>query len=289
MTPTARFPDLFRPALPARPVLRARFAALVLAAAAFAAAVVLAGCSQEGKTVQNALPVPGIAYDVTKYTARNDTIIVNGVATDTFTTVVMDVRLKVQTVYRNGCEARGGLELRLIGADTSRVYVVSPVARYTADEDCNVGASGDTLQTITLKDLTVVRKLTAGIPGDYVFARMQVEGADAPPFEFDIRHDLATPGSDSTLYDIEVEDATSGLPIDGALVTVQQHGTPNNIGDGVTSGGGKFQFSVAYGVLAGTPGDSYIVKVSYAGRITLFRAIDFPSLSKRREAIVVRV
>ncbi len=53
MTSTARFPDVFR---------RARLAALALLAAAG-----LAGCSQEGKTVQNALPVQGIAYDVTAF------------------------------------------------------------------------------------------------------------------------------------------------------------------------------------------------------------------------------
>lgn len=277
MTQTARFPRVFS---------RVRLAALVLAAAA---ATVLAGCSEEGRTIQNALPVPGIAYDVTSYTTRNDTIKVNGVPTDTLTTVVMDVRVKVQTVFHNGCEARGGLELRLEGPDTARVYVITPLVRYTADEECNVGMSGDTLQTITIKDLIITRKLTIGIPADAVFAQMNVTGSDGPPISFDLRHDLATPSADSTLYDIKVEDATSGLALDGALVSVQEYGTPNILGEGMTSGGGKFLFSVAYGVLAGTAGDSYIVKVSYAGRITLFRAIDFPSLSKRREAIVVRV
>jgi hypothetical protein len=128
-----------------------------------------------------------------------------------------------------------------------------------------------------------------GVPSDTFFAHMQVAGETAPPIEFDIRHDLATPGADSTIYDIKVEDATTGVPIDGALVTVQENGTPNILGEGTTSGGGKFSFSVAYGIVPGAPGDAYIVKVSYAGRITVFRAIDFPSLSRRREAIIIRV
>ncbi len=277
MTPTARFPGVFT---------RVRLAAPVLAAAAAAA---LAGCSEEGRTIQNALPVPGIAYDVTRYTTRNDTIKVNGIPTDTLTTVVMDVRVKVQTVFHNGCEARGGLELRLEGLDTARVYVITPLARYTADEECNVGLSGDTLQTITIKDLIITRKLTVGIPADALFARMQVAGESGPPISFELRRDLATPGADSTTYDIKVEDATSGLALDGALVIVQQYGTPNILGEGTTSGGGKYLFAVAYGDSAGTSGDAYVVKVSYAGRITIFKAIDFPSLSKRREAIVVRV
>ena len=278
MTSTARFPDVFR---------RARLAALALLAAAG-----LAGCSQEGKTVQNALPVQGIAYDVTEYTTRNDTVYNSDQTIDyerSKTTVIMDVRLKLQTVYRNLCEARGGLELRKVGPEINPVYIVTPLARYTADEDCNVGASGDTLQTITIKDLRISAPLWYGVPDDTVLARMQVAGEAAPPIEFDVRHDLATPEADSTIYDIKVEDATTGLPIDGALVTVQQNGTPNILGEGTTSGGGKFSFSVAYGIIPGTPGDAYIVKVSYAGRITVFQAIEFPSLSKRREAIVVRV
>ncbi len=203
----------------------------------------------------------------------------------------MDVRLKLQTVYRNLCEARGGLELRKVGPDSNTVYIVTPLARYTADEECNVGASGDTLQTITIRNLIRSQSglLSSSLPSSTVFLQMQVEGESAPPIKFDIRYDLATPGADSTIYDIKVEDATTGLPIDGALVTVQQNGTPNILGEGTTSGGGKFLFSVAYGIIPGTPGDAYIVKVSYAGRITVFQAIEFPSLSKRREAIVVRV
>jgi hypothetical protein len=276
MTSTARFPDVFR---------RARLAALVLLAAAG-----LAGCSQEGKTVQNALPVPGVAYDVTAY---SETTVVDDKVppVDTLrTTVTMEVRLKLQTVYRNLCEARGGLELRVIDTGTplahNYVHVVTPLARYTADEECNVGASGDTLQTLTIRALIRSWYSFEATP---VFARMQVAGENAPPIEFDIRQDLATPGADSTLYDIKVEDAASGLPIDGALVSVQQNGTPNILGEGITSGGGKFSFSVAYGIVPGSPGDPYIVTVSYAGRITKFRAISYPSLSKRREAIIVRV
>lgn len=282
MTSTARIPDVFR---------RARVAALALV---LLAAAGLAGCSQEGKTVQNTLPVQGIAYDVTAF--RETTFVNDTVAPiDTFTTnVTMDVRIKVQTVYRNLCEARGGLELRQVDGGTPLnpeiIYIVTPLARYTADEECNVGAAGDTLQTITIRGLFKSDTgLLSTLPPGTVFARMQVVGEGAQPIEFDLRYDLATSGADSTLYDIRVEDATSGLPLDGALVTVQENGTPNIIGEGTTSGGGKFSFAVAYGGAAGDAGDPYIVKVSYAGRITVFRAIDFPSLSKRREAIVVRV
>jgi hypothetical protein len=276
MTSTARFPDVFR---------RARIAALVLLAAAG-----LAGCSQEGKTVQNTLPVSGIAYDVTAY---SETTVVDDKVppVDTFrTTVSMDVRLKLETAYRNLCEARGGLELRVLNTATPRldddIYVVTPLARYTADEECNVGASGDTLQTLLI-NLPIKSWYSFETPP--VFARMQVVGESGPPIEFEIRQDLATPGADSTLYDIKVEDAASGVPIEGALVSVQQYGTPNILGEGTTSALGRFSFSVAYGILPGAPGDAYIVKVSYAGRITLLEVIDFPSLSRRREAIIVRV
>jgi len=274
MTSTARFPDVFR---------RARIAALALV---LLAAAGLAGCSQEGKTVQNTLPVSGIAYDVTAY---SETTVVDDKVppVDTFrTTVTMDVRLKLETAYRNLCEARGGLELRQIGTSLVPVYLVTPLARYTADEECNVGAAGDTLQTITIHPL-IKSWYSFEVPP--VFARMQVAGESGPPIEFNIRQDLATPGADSTLYDILVEDATTGLPIEGALVAVQQYGTPNILGEGTTSAAGRFSFSVAYGILPGAPGDAYVVKVSYAGRITVLEVIDFPSLSRRREAIIVRV
>lgn len=276
MTSTTRISGVFSPV---------RLVALVLSAVAAAA---LAGCGEEGKTVENALPVPGIAYDVTAY--RETTVVNDFVApVDTFTTTgFMDVRVKVQTVYRNGCEARGGLELSEIGPTLLPIRVITPVARYTSDEECNIGVSGDTLQTITIRGIAH-QWTNSLVPVDPVFARMQVVGESGVPIEFDIRHDLATIGADSTTYDIKVEDATTGLAIDGALVTVQQYGTPNILGEGTTSGGGKFVFSVAYGPIAGTSGDPYVVKVSYAGRITIFRAVEFPSLSKRREAIVVRV
>ncbi len=277
MTSTTRIPGVFS---------HLRLVALVLAAAA---AAVLAGCSEEGRTIQNGLPVPGIAYDVTAYRETTTTADDRVAPIDTFTTTAfMDVRLKIQTVYRNGCEANAELELRLAGPDTQRVYIVTPVARYTADSECNVGTSGDTLRTINVRGLALQWRNTL-TPADPVFVQMQVEGEGNPPIVFDIRYDLATVGSDSTLYDIKVEDATTGLALDGALVTVQQYGTPNILGEGTTAGGGRFAFALPAPGAVGEDGERYVVKVSYAGRITLFRAIDFPSLNRRREAIVVRV
>ncbi len=279
MTSTARFPDFFRRcALP--------FVTVLLAVSA----AFLAGCGKEGRGIESELAVDGVAYDVTDYTSRNDTIRnTSGVPIDTITTVVMSMKLKLQTPYYNGCEARGGLELRLEGTDTARVYVVDPIARYESDESCNIGISGDTLQTLDIVNMTITRKLTAGFPGDVLFARMRVEQLGGPPIEFDVRHDLATPGADSTLYDITVEDAATGTPLDNALVEVTEAGTPNVLGSGVTANGGKFSFSVEYGLLPGLPGDPYLVKVTYDGRIKILRVVTDPSLSKRREAIIVRV
>lgn len=291
MTSTTRFPSLFCHARRAR---RARLAVLALVLAAAAAA--LTGCSQEGRSIQNALPVPGLAYDMTGYTrvavAIRDT---SGTAIDSLITLVMDVRLKLQTEYRNGCEARGGIELRSIPRPDASplpdtlLYVVTPLAHYTADEACNIGVSGDTLQTITIRGLTASGKKSVGFDDAMFLAYMEVRGLDAPPIAFNLDLKVASLGADSTLYDIRVEDVTTGLPLDGALVSVQRSGTPNILGEGTTADGGLFAFSVASAGEAGAPGDPYVVKVSYAGRITLFSVIDFPSLSRRREAIIVRV
>ena len=233
----------------------------------------------------------GIAYDVTAY---SETTVVDDKVppVDTFrTTVTMDVRLKLQTVVSQ--PLRGARRARVAPGrhrPGDLVYIVTPLARYTADEECNVGASGDTLQTITIR--TLVRscgQLSRRSPGDRL-RQMQVAGESGPPIEFDIRHDLATPGADSTLYDIKVEDATTGLPIDGRAGhrAAERHAEHPRRGHDL-----RRREVLVLRRLRDRAGHArrcvHREGLVRGAHHACSEAIDFPSLSKRREAIVVRV
>lgn len=260
----------------AQPIPR-RFAtagALVLALAAAS----LAGCGQEGKTIQTDLPVLGVAYDATEVTATTDT-------TTGAVTAVANVKFKVLTTYANGCEARGGLELRRENPAGPALFVITPLARYTADEECNIGAAGDTLQTITVRGLSL--RLPPSSSVDSV-ARFEVRGFGAPPIRFDLHFDDTT-NDTTTGFTVNVEDKDTGAPIDGANVRVERFGTPDVLSEGPTAGGGRYTFDVPCSGTAGSDQDRYVVKVSYAGRITIFRAAEHPALCKRRETIFIRV
>ena len=250
---------------------------LVLAALAPAAA----GCGQEGKTIQAVVPIEALAYDASTVTVTTN-------ATDTTTTVNFAVKVKIQTTYLNGCEARGGIELRAEGSTTSPTYVLTPVSRYTADESCNIGISGDTLQSITITNLAVTRKDYA-IADTITIARFEARGFGTPPIVFAVNLGVASRADTTTTYRVRVEDETTGLPLDGANVRVERFGTPDVLSEGPSAGGGLYEFTVPCAGTSGTAADPYVVKVSYSGRITVLRVAQFPALCKRREFIVVRV
>lgn len=240
-----------------------------------------AGCGQEGKTVQAVLPIEALAYDASAVTITSN-------ATDTTTTVTFDVKLKLQTTYFNGCEARGGIEVRAEGPTDSPTYVLTPLARYTADESCNIGISGDTLQTITISDLTLTRKDYA-IADSTVLARFEARGFGAPAIAFAVDLGVASRNDTTTTYRIRIEDKDTGATLDGANVRVERYGTPDVLSEGPSAGGGLYTFPVSCGGTSGTTADPYVVKVSYSGRITVFRVAQHPALCKRREFIIVRV
>src|SRR5229473_5842287 len=98
---------------------------------ALAAAVLLAGCSQEGKLIQTPLPVRGVAlsYDVVRRTSLTDTVSVDS--------AIVNVPFKILAHAANPCEAQHAvLELRRLGTPQLPVYDMSPLARYNADDKC---------------------------------------------------------------------------------------------------------------------------------------------------------
>ncbi len=256
----------------------ARAVALVLAIG-----VAIAGCGQEGKTVQAVLPVQAVAYDATSATVTSVTDTVTSVTT---LLALVNLKLKLQTTYANGCEARGGLELRSEGSTSEPLYVITPVARYTADEPCNIGLAGDTLQTLTINSVSLALPRTTATDS---IARFEVRGFGAPPIRFDVNVGIGSRGDSATGYFVKVEDKDTGAAIDGANVRVERYGTPDVLGEGTTSGGGRFAFNVACTDTVGTNADHYVVKVTWSGRITILTVFGHPALCKRREHVVVRV
>lgn len=264
MTPTTRKPHNSSP-----------FAAVTLLLA-----VAAAGCSQEGRTVQAVLPVQGVAWDATSATVTQNTL------GDTIS-VLATVKFKLQTTFANGCEARGGLELRSEGPVDDPLFVITPVARYTADEPCNIGLSGDTLQTLTVANLRLDSPRT--LVADSV-ARFEVRGFGTPPIRFDVNVNVASSGDTTTTYVIEVEDKDSGDAAAGALVRVERLGTADVLSEGTADANGRYLFDVPCAGTAGSSADPYVVKVTHATRITIM-SVPLPhgALCKRREFVIVRV
>lgn len=262
---------LFAPARLARAVARV-----------VAIGVVIAGCGQEGRTVQAVLPVQAVAYDATSATVKSGTL---------GDTLFANLKLKIQTTYANGCEARGGLELRTEGSTSEPLYVITPLARYTADEPCNIGLAGDTLQTIAINGvkLSAPPIVISGTVQTDSITRFEVRGFGAPPIRFDVNVGIGSHGDSATGYFVKVEDKDTGAAIDGANVRVERFGTPDVLGEGTTSGGGRFAFNVACTDTVGTNADPYVVKVTWSGRITILTVVGHPALCKRREHVVVRV
>jgi len=267
------------------PFLFARTTAPLLSLATAALAALAVGCGQEGKSVETVLPVQGLAYD-----APNVAIVSNTLG-DTLV-AIMNVKFKVQTTYANGCEARGGLQILTEGPEQAPLFVISPVSRYTADMDCNIGLAGDTLQTIQVNGvrvgIPVIRDNQGRAITDSV-ARFEVRGHNAPPIRFNVNLGLASRGDTATAYYVKVEDKDTASPLTGAIVRVERYGTPDVLGEGATGADGSFAFNVACSDTAGRTADPYVVKVSYASRITILTVNTAPALCKRREQIIVRV
>lgn len=279
-------------------------AAIFLGFAALAAAA--GGCAQEGKTVITQLSTPGLAVQPLNVleSVRADTfdVFVDPVANHSFafppgdsirTTTVRDIDLGFDTVtlFQNGCEARGGLEIKREGLPNDPLFVITPTARYTVDEPCNVGIAGDTVQVLLVRNVPVSRvegyRPDPGQP-ESTKVRFEVRGAGEPPIPIQI---LVENGAtlDSTTWRVQVQDKTTGDPLAGALVRIESSGGPELYGEGSTDANG---FYVLERTCTGTVGSEdvrYTVKVSYSGRTTNLRLGSRPARCRRLESVVVRV
>jgi hypothetical protein len=262
--------------------------ASALLALAVASMALFAGCAQEGKTVETALPVQGASWDAVAVGSSA----IDLVQPEDSLLYTMDVKFKLQTVYTNGCEARGGLELRAEGQDASRLFIITPLARYTADEDCNVGMAGDSLQTITVRGVQVTN---FGVyrqgNGTYVDSTFNFSIRSSNPVAMAVRINsrLASLSDTVTTFRIRVEDKTLGLALANAAVRVEDGGTAALLSEGLTGPDGYYIFAIPSPGTAGSASVPYVIKVTYDGRTTNYRVLYQPALQKREEQAIVRV
>jgi hypothetical protein len=240
-------------------------------AAIFLASVpAILGCSQEGKTVQTQLPVQGVAYTA---------IFVDTLPSDTILT--MNVRFKVQTQYFNGCEARGGIEIH--SETNPSLFVLTPLARYTVDEACNIGISGDTVQTLNVNAIIMKFSPTPDPPLSF-----EVRGANAPPVEIQLSLDSAEL-LDSTRWEVRVQDAATAAPLAGAIVRIEDASGPEVYGEGPADANGLYVLERGCTGVVGEEDIHYVVKVSYSGRTAVLRMGSQPARCRRLESVFVRV
>ncbi len=255
-----------------------RAAALI---AALAGALALAGCAQEGKLVQNPLPVNALAttFDLIAHTD---------------TTATINARFKIQVHVVNGCEAQHSvIELRRIDGNPT-IYQLLPQARYNADDKC-------------VSDPPLVRDtvLTLDVNG-LIFGKKVSNGENVVSYQFEV----ATPGAasltlvaDSVVTDmtpgtsqfvVRVEDQLTGAIVGSATVAIDQLGaggtaTPldSALTDNVT---GIATVTVpAPADTAGAPNLPYRVRVSNGASLRVVSMPSFPARYLRREKIVVRL
>ena len=238
----------------------------------------IAGCSQEGRTIQSANLVQGVAWDV----SQRD----SSVSTTGDTTWTMDLVLKVQIGVRNGCDLeKSALQLSLEGPTNDPLFVVTPVTIYQADDRCNVGANGDTVLTVIVNNVLVVNQ------GSQTFA---VRGDI--PVQIDLQANAQTSafGDSTTTYIVRVEDKDTGAVLSGALVRIERADTSELIGETTTNASGV---ATIVEDLVGACSSStdpplstpYTLKVTYSGRTMILRMRSQPARCGVSERAVVRV
>jgi len=269
------------------PGTRATGALVGLAVAALYAivgALVLTGCSQEGKLVQNQLPVKAVGADFA--------IIVH-----TDTTATINARFKVLVHVQNACEAQHNvLVLRLVGT-APPVYQITPEARYNADDKCalDLGGPRDTVLTLNVNGILFGKKgTTSGLSADIVDYVFQVQAVGAPTLTY-VVDSLVTDFTPNTAqFDVRVEDATTGAVVPGATVAVDQLG-PGGAAtalDSLLTDSQGLADSIRVAApadTAGAPNLPYRVRVALGARTAQLSVPSFPARLLRREKIVIRL
>jgi hypothetical protein len=251
---------------------------------ALAAAVLLAGCSQEGKLIQVPLPVRGVAleYDYVRRTAPTDTTGID--------TTIINVPFKILAHSANPCEAQHAvLELRLLGIAPLLVYDMSPVARYNADDKCvlQTPAPVDTPLVLTINTLALVNSSTRRDSVNF-----RVENVGGLPFDLSVDSVITSPAASTVGFEVRVQSAATAAGIAGATVaidTLLSGGVTVPVGSGTTDATGLYTLNVPCAGAVGDPGPMYRVTVNPGPNQLVFAVPSARPRCGRRERIYLRI
>jgi hypothetical protein len=248
---------------------------------ALAAAFALAGCAQEGKLIESDLPALGVAWNGT-FLSRIQSVTNTG---DTIYTVTSTVRFKIPVHAANPCEAlRSLIEIRADGPLTNTTLIMTPLARYNADDACVAQGSTATDTTLTLAVVGV-----SVINGNVKQFRVATTNGPLIFANFDsVTH---APVLASARFQIRVEDQATGAVIPGAAVQVDKMtaGVPSPLGSGTTDAFGMFAFDTPCADSLGTESLPYRVTTTLGTRQSVLSMVSAPARCQMRENVVVRL
>jgi len=242
---------------------------------ALTAAFALAGCAQEGKLIENHLPALGVAWNGTFLSRTGDSIF----------TVSSTVRFKIPVHAANPCEAlRSLIEIRAEGPVTNTSLIMTPLARYNADDACVAQGSTPLDTTLTLA-VVGVQVVNSNVK------QFRVETTNGPLIVANFDSTTHAPLPASARFQIRVEDRATGAVIPGATVQVDKMtaGVPSLLGSGTTDALGMFAFDTPCPDSVGTVSLPYRVTTTLGTRQSVLSMESAGARCQMRENVVVRL
>lgn len=217
------------------------------------AAGLTAGCSENRPAdIRIVLPINAIAY--------NDSV--GGGDT---------LYLKVQYTFSSTCEQRARFEIQVVPGTS--IYQVVPVAVHAAGDPCT-GVNGSDVATLRVTQLGNGTR-TFQVLGSNQTITANVLGSTTPGFVKET----------GIAFRVLVEDATTGLPMPSALVTIRNVDDNSPVADGIADSNGRFDFTVPCG---GTD-LPYVISAAGASRSTNLIVHTPPARCGIPEFVVIRV
>lgn len=225
---------------------------LPFAALLGAVLVLAAGCSENrpGDT-RTVLPINAIAFNDS--VAKGDTLF-----------------LKVQYVFHSTCERTARFEIQVVPGTST--YQVVPVAVHAAGDNCT-GVNGSDVATLRVTDVGVGSRTFQVLGSNQTITANVIGGADS-----------AFVRETGIAFRVLVEDATTGLPLPTALVTIRNVDDNSSVAEGTADTNGRFDFTAPCG--ADLP---YVISAAGSGRSTNLVVHTPPARCGIPEFVVIRV
>jgi hypothetical protein len=222
------------------------------ALAAIVGAGLLAGCSENRPgDIRTVLPINAIAFNDS--VGQGDTLF-----------------LKVQYTYGTTCERTARFEIQAVAGTST--YQVVPVAVRDADAVCT-GLNGTDVATLKVTDVGAGAR-TFQVLGSNQTITANVLGSADPNFVKET----------GIAFRVLVQDASTGLPIPNALVTIRDVIDNSPVADGVADANGRFDFTEPCGAPL-----EYVISAGALGRTTNLVVRTPPARCGTPEFVVIRV